>query len=242
MSVFQNQIAVVTGASSGIGKSIALGLAAQGANVYILGRNREKLEAVAKKAKKTTNFIKIYEVDITKDKDIQELKSVLQKEIGYLNILIHSAGVISLGDLESTPIEQLDFQYRTNVRAPYLLTQLFLPMLKLKHGQVAFLNSSVGLRSNANMGQYAATKHALKAIVDSLRQEVNEFGVRVLSVYPGRTASPMQEFIFKMEGRKYDEDALMQSSDVAEIVIGALKLSRSAEVTDIEIRPFKKNN
>jgi NADP-dependent 3-hydroxy acid dehydrogenase YdfG len=90
------------------------------------------------------------------------------------------------------------------------------------------------------VGQYAASKHALKAIADSLRDEVNTEGIRVLSVYPGRTASPLQAAVHQMEGRTYHPERLMQPEDVALAVINALGLPRSAEVTDIHIRPMAK--
>jgi len=115
-----------------------------------------------------------------------------------------------------------------------------LPMLKSHRGQIVFINSSAGLSARANVSQYAATKHALKAITDSLREEINAEGLRVLSVYPGRTATPMQAAVHKMEQRAYQPDRLMQPEDVAAVVINALSLPSSAEVTDIHIRPLIK--
>ncbi len=103
-----------------------------------------------------------------------------------------------------------------------------------------FINSSAGLRAGAGISQYAATKHALKAIADSLREEINAEGLRVLSVYPGRTATPMQASVHAMEGKAYHPERLMQPEDVAAVVINALKLPRSAEVTDISVRPLMK--
>jgi NADP-dependent 3-hydroxy acid dehydrogenase YdfG len=91
-----------------------------------------------------------------------------------------------------------------------------------------------------NVGQYASTKHALKAVADSLRAEVDAEGVRVLSVYPGRTATPMQASVHEREGMAYIPERLMQPEDVAGVVINALCLPRTAEVTDIHIRPFVK--
>jgi NADP-dependent 3-hydroxy acid dehydrogenase YdfG len=84
------------------------------------------------------------------------------------------------------------------------------------------------------------TKHALRAIADSLRGEVNPDGVRVLSVYLGRTASEMQERIHQMEGRPYRPELLLQPQDVASVILNALSLPRTAEVTDIHIRPMLK--
>jgi NADP-dependent 3-hydroxy acid dehydrogenase YdfG len=113
-------------------------------------------------------------------------------------------------------------------------------MLKSSRGQIVFINSSVGLVARANVGQYAATKHALKAVADSLREEVNTDGVRILSVFPGRTATPMQTAVHEMEGRPYQPEHFIQPEDIADVVINALVLPRTAEVTDINIRPLIK--
>jgi NADP-dependent 3-hydroxy acid dehydrogenase YdfG len=104
------------------------------------------------------------------------------------------------------------------------------------------MNSSAGLSARAGVAQYAATKHALKAIADSLREEINDDGVRVLSVFLGRTATPMQAAVHEMEGREYYPELLLQPEDVASVIINALSLPRSAEVTDIIVRPLAKLN
>jgi NADP-dependent 3-hydroxy acid dehydrogenase YdfG len=229
----------VTGASSGIGKAIAVALAAQGAVLCLVGRNPEALETVAKSAEPSAR-ISCYQADLMVDKDIETLTAGLQQDLRHLDLLIHSAGVYARGPIESAPVEQLDWQFRTNVRAPYALTQALLPMLRPRQGQIVFVNSSAGLRAGANVSQYAATKHALKAIADSLRAEVNAEGLRVLSVYPGRTATPMQALVHQMEARTYHPERLMQPEDVADAVLCALSMPRSAEVTDIHVRPLAK--
>jgi len=123
-----------------------------------------------------------------------------------------------------------------------MLTQQLLPLLAAAHGQVVFINSSVGLTAKRpEIGQYAATKHALRAIADCLREEVNSNGIRVLTVYLGRTATPMQEVLHRLEGVPYNPEALLQPEDVASVVVHALMLPRTAEVTDISIRPMRKS-
>ena len=109
-------------------------------------------------------------------------------------------------------------QYQTNVRAPFVLTQALLPMLKARRGQVVFVNSSSGIVAKPMSSQYDSTKHALKAIADSLRGEVNAHGVRVLSVYLGRTASEMQERIHRIEEKPYRPELLLQPEDVASVI------------------------
>jgi len=241
MAVFADHIAVITGASSGIGQAIALALAAQGAILCLVGRRVERLKAVAESVPATVGQVEYYRADLTQDQDIRELTARLERDFGTLDLLIHSAGVYALGKIEAAPVEDFDWQYRTNVRAPYMVTQALLPMLRSRHGQVVFINSTAGTRAPANVGQYAATKHALKAIADSLREEVNADGIRVLSVVLGRTATPMQAAIYEMEGKTYHPELLLQPEDVAAVVINALSLPRSAEVTDISLRPLIKS-
>jgi NADP-dependent 3-hydroxy acid dehydrogenase YdfG len=240
VTTLKDQVAIVTGAGSGIGKAIALSLATQGASLRLVGRDPEKLDTVASMVKGNRMDTKTYKVDLSLDEDIYQLAESIRTDSGNINILIHSAGAFSMGSIESASIEDFDRQYRVNVRAPYLLTKIILPMMKPHGGQIIFINSSAGLKARAGVGQYAATKHALRAIADSLREEVNADGIRVLSIYPGRTATPMQETVHKMEGKAYDPDHFMQPEDIAEVVINSLFLPRSAEVTDISIRPMKK--
>ena len=113
-------------------------------------------------------------------------------------------------------------------------------MLKNHPSQIVVVNSLVGLTAKGGSSQYSATKHALKALADSLRQEVNADGIHVLSVFLGRTATPMQVAIHDAEGIEYCPERLLEPDDVAAVVTNALGLPRTAEVTDIRILPLLK--
>jgi short-subunit dehydrogenase len=241
MSGLRGQVAVVTGASSGIGKAVALALAAQGATLCLVGRKRQSLQSVADAAKDKAPQTYCYQADLGVEGDVQELIANIKQDVDSVDILVHSAGAIWLGPLETATADQMDGQYRTNVRAPYALTQGLLSLIKSKKGQILFVNSSAGLNARANASQYAASKHALKAVADSLREEVNPAGVRVLSLFLGRTASPMQASVFAAEGKPYHPELLMQPEDVASMAIHALTLPRTAEVTEISMRPLLKS-
>jgi short-subunit dehydrogenase len=182
-----------------------------------------------------------YSADISSDSGQLELTRHLTSNIPSVDVLVQNAAVYIPGSIEDANLSDFDIQYRTNVRAPYALTKALLPVLKARQGQVVFINSSSGLVAKSNSAQYDLTKHALKAIADSLRGEVNAYGVRVLSVYLGRTASEMQERICQLEGRPYRPNLLLQPEDVASVILNALSLPRSAEVTDIQIRPMIKS-
>jgi short-subunit dehydrogenase len=234
------RVAVVTGASSGVGQAIARGLMAEGMSLRLVGRDRGRLDAIAASLQDPDGRPRCYMADLSRDEEIQELGERLLRDCSTLDVLVHSAGAISLGRMEDAPVAKFDHQYRVNVRAPYLLTQRLLALLRSSRGQVVFINSTAGLIAKAGVGQYAATKHALKAVADSVRDEVNDAGVRVLSVFLGRTATPMQAAVHGMEGRAYHPEDLVQPDDVAAVVMQALRLPRTAEVTEISIRPLKK--
>jgi NAD(P)-dependent dehydrogenase (short-subunit alcohol dehydrogenase family) len=234
------RVAVVTGASSGVGRAIALALSRQGVQLCLIGRNPITLSetvAACRQFSKVTSF----EIDLTVAENLKPLFLHLEMEAGRLDILVHSAGAIHQAPMERARIEDFDVQYATNVRAPYVLTQRLLPLLTATRGQIVFINSSVGLVARRpEVGQYSATKHALKAIADSLREEVNPKGIRVLTVYLGRTATPMQEALYRQEGRVFHPEALLQPEDVASVIVHTLDLPSTAEVTDISIRPMIK--
>jgi NAD(P)-dependent dehydrogenase (short-subunit alcohol dehydrogenase family) len=230
---------VVTGASSGIGRAITVAFAAAGATVYAVARRREELEATAQLAR--PDAVVPLHADLTREDAVLELARTLGARDGGMDVLVHSAGTWSYGGFDTAPVAELDRQYATNVRAPYLLTQALLPALRASAGQVVFVNSTAGLTARAGVAQYAATKHALKAMADALREEVNSEGIRVLTVYPGRTASPLQARIFQVEGRPYLPERLMQPEDVASAVLHAITLPRTAEITDLTVRQMLKS-
>jgi NADP-dependent 3-hydroxy acid dehydrogenase YdfG len=239
---FEGQTAVITGGGTGVGAAVAIALAGSGASIYLIGRRLNRLESVAAKARKLGAEAVCRSADISSGSALLELMDRIKTDLIHIDILVQNAAMYSAGSIEDADLSDFDKQYQTNVRAPYALTQALLPMLRKRHGQVVFINSSGAITAKPMTAQYDSTKHALKAIADSLRGEINRYGVRVLSVYLGRTASEMQERICQMEGRPYRPELLLQPDDVASVVVNALSLPRTAEVTDISIRPMIKSN
>jgi NADP-dependent 3-hydroxy acid dehydrogenase YdfG len=241
VGAIEGQTAVITGGGTGVGAALALALARARVGLHLIGRRLDRLQSVAAKVRGFGANATCYSADLATTSAQLELAQQLVRDLPHADILIHSAGVYAASPIEQASLADFDRQYQTNVRAPYVLTQSLLPMLKMRHGQVVFINSSSGNVAKPTSAQYDSTKHALKAIADSLRAEVNTYDVRVLSVYLGRTASEMQEKIHQMEGRPYRPKHLLQPEDVASVILNALCLPRSAEVTDIHIRPMKKS-
>jgi short-subunit dehydrogenase len=236
------RVAIVTGASSGVGRAIAIALSHQGVQLCLIGRDPVSLAETRATLEQHTN-VSSFEIDLRDEKKFPLLSSHLDARAQNLDFLIHCAGTIHQSTMEYARIEDFDRQYATNVRAPYLLTQHLMPWIKKASGQIVFINSSVGLTAKRpEIGQYAATKHALKAIADSLREEVNPSGIRVLTLYLGRTATPMQAKLCVQDKREYHPEKLLQPEDVASMVVHSLMLPRTAEVTEISLRPMIKEH
>lgn len=228
----KGQVALITGASGGIGSAIARALASEGVRLFLVGRDPERLNELA--------GAEVFRADLTDDAQLQATADRAREVFGGVDLLVHSIGLFRGGTMETSPIQDLDDQYRVNVRVPYLLTQALLPSLIERQGQVVFVNSGAGAHpAKGSWGAYSATKHALRAVADSLRDEVNRKGVRVLTVFPGRTATAMQEEVHRFEGRPYDPSRFIQPEDVAAPVVQALRLPKSAELTDLHIRPMR---
>jgi NADP-dependent 3-hydroxy acid dehydrogenase YdfG len=239
MSQLKDQIALVTGASGGIGCAIAQALADQAARLVLVGRDAQRLYALAERVRGRSPEVDVQVTDLGDDTKLRRLVARVLGTFGGIDILVHAAGLFAAGPVESAPVEDLDRLFRLNTRAPYLLTQLLLGSLRSRQGQVVFINSSAGGAPRAGIGAYAASKAALKALADSLRSEVNREGIRVLSVFPGRTATPMQQEVQRLAGKAYEPERLLQPADVAAAVVNALCLPRTAEVTDLNVRPMQ---
>lgn len=227
----QGRTAVVTGAGSGIGRAIALALAADGFAVCLVGRRRPALARVAR-AMNGAGWV--CTADVSTEAGRATIARLTRRG---LSVLVHSAGVYPNGsptrDRSWVALDAI------NVHAPVLLTQACLPQLRRQAGYVVFVNSTAGLRSGAGPLTYVAGKHALRCAADILRQDVNAHGIRVLSVFPGRTDTPMQRGVLASERRVAPRESLLRPEDIANMVLAALKLPPSAEVTDIVMRPSR---
>ena len=231
---FTGQAAIVTGASQGIGQAIADELCRRGARVLFVARTRDALEAAASAAGPNAAS---FACDLVQEDAVKALVADAEARFGRLDLLVHSAGVVFLAPMANATLDEFDLHYAVNLRAPYALTQAAIPLLKKTRGQVAFVNSSITRAPRiAGRGQYAATKFALKAIADSLRDEVNRDGIRVLSIYPGSTATPGQAALHANSGTAYTPERLLQPADVAQALCDALALPRTAETTDLYVR------
>ncbi len=223
---------LVTGAGSGIGAVVARRLLDRGDEVVLLARDAGRAREIAGAFPGSSTLVG----DLAQP---GRLSWALSKQSlpERIDSLVHVAGVVDLGAVADLPASLWEQQLAVNLVGPAELTRLVLPVLRVSRGRVIFVNSGAGLHAHAGWSAYAASKHGLKALADSLRAEEAEHGVRVTSIYPGRTATPMQERVHQQEGRDYAPERFITAESVATTILTALDLPDDAALTDLTIRP-----
>lgn len=229
----KNKVVVVTGATSGIGLSLSVLLAQEEMRLFLIGRSfaalKDKLSNVDRDFEAT--FI---ELDLENENEINDKLKVIKKE-NSIDCLIHCAGAISHELFESDKLKNLDRQYKVNLRSVYQITQFLLSSLKDSKGTILFLNSTAGLDAWENLSQYAATKHALRAMATSLRKELKGFCVKVTSLFCGSTDTPMQETVQMARNNIYDSKKFMNPEEVGKIIVSILKLPNEVMISELTV-------
>ena len=223
---------LITGAGSGIGEAIAKRLSDRGDELVLLARNAERGAELTARLPGSRALV----ADLA---DPSGLAAALEGQDlpSRLDSVLHIAGVVELGLVGELSAELWRTTMDVNLLAPAELTRLFLPALRAARGHVVFVNSGAGLSAHPQWSSYAASKHGLRALAESLRGEEKEHGVRVTSVFPGRVATPMQQKVHDQEGKEYDAADWIAPESVATTILTALDLPRDAEVTDLMVRP-----
>ncbi|ATQ30064.1 short-chain dehydrogenase [Rhodococcus ruber Chol-4] len=218
--------ALITGGSRGVGAAIARELAPSH-DLLLGGRRAESLRAICAELPQAAPW----PVDLLDHAAVAAACSGIDR----LDVLVHSAGLAELGTIADGGIAQWREMFEANVVAVVELTRLLLPALRAANGHVVLLNSGAGLNARAGWGAYAASKFALRAFADVLRQE--EPALRVTSVHPGRIDTDMQRAIVASEGRTYEPERFLKASTVALAVGQAVRTPVDAHPTEIVLRP-----
>lgn len=211
--------AVVTGATSGIGQQVALQLAERGWRVIAIGRDQEALAELGR----SSALITPRAADLLTD----DLAALLPARV---DALVHAAGISPDGGVERTDAEHWSRVFALNVTAGAQLVRYALPSLRRSRGTIVFVNSGAGTAARPRNTPYAASKHALRALANGLRGEEEAHGVRVSTVYPGPTDTPM----FTGD---VDRSDLIRPSSVAAAILTAITASEDVQLTDIHVRP-----
>ncbi|WP_026162422.1 SDR family oxidoreductase [Corynebacterium ulceribovis] len=220
-------VAVVTGATGGMGRDIVADLVADH-RVFALGRNEATLAQLRELANVTAIAADLTDLDTGFPPELTGLE---------VNVLIHAAAVASRSSVADADHGEWRRQLDLNVLVPALLTRHLLPGLRTRRGTVVFINSGAGLHGIGGNAVYATTKHALRGLADSLRQEVATDGVRVTTIYPGPTDTPMLEGLMAQAGTDYRPEWYIEPAEVTRAVRLAVDAGETTQLTDIAVRP-----
>lgn len=220
--------ALITGASGGIGSAIATELSATH-TLLLAGRSSDRLDAVARRLGATT-----FPLDLTSPDDIEASCEIVDQ----LDVLVHNAGAFIPGHVAESDVDDWRATFAVNVFGVVELTLALLPALRRARGLVVFINSGAGRKVSPGMASYSASKFAMRAFADSLRDD--EPDLRVTTIYPGRTATAMQRELVAFEGGQYDAANFLRPETVAAAVANAVATPRDGHVHEVVLRPGRR--
>ncbi len=239
----QGRVALVTGASSGIGEAAALALAAEGASVAVSGRRAERLEALVARIASAGGTALALPGDVTVEAVARGTVAKTVEAFGRIDILVNSAGMVQPGNVGEADIAEWRRVMDLNLFAILITCNAALPHMRAQGGgDIVNIASLAARKVNAAFNLYSTSKHALRAMNDGLRQEVGGEGIRVCLVLPGATATECAEAISDPQARDamrhhVGKEGVLMPEDVAETILLAVSLPRRANVSELAVRP-----
>ena len=223
---------VISGAGSGIGAVLADRLHDRGDELWLLARSDERAAELGARHPGARTLV----ADLADPRGLE--RALVAADLpARVDSLLHVAGVVDLEPVAEVDLCRWQQQLDVNLTAPMLLTRALLPALRAARGTVVFVNSGSGLSANPTWAGYAASKFGLRALADALRGEELGNRVRVTTVYPGRTATPMQAKVHAQEGKEYDAARWSDAGTVASSILHVLDLPADSTIPDVTVRP-----
>jgi NADP-dependent 3-hydroxy acid dehydrogenase YdfG len=235
MTTPDRPVAVVTGATRGIGRAVVGDLAGTH-HVVVGGRTAESVNAVVTDLPSGEGFVADL-ADCRPGGSLERALADLVPRLHRVDLLVHSAGVLRRGSIVDVPMSEWELSLRVNLVAVAGITRALLPALQNAHGLVVVLNSGSGLSATATMGPYSASKFALRAFTDALRDEERGNGVRVTSIHPGRVDTDMQHEMIDFERTQYRAEEYLRVESVISAVRFALSATPEASIDTLTVRP-----
>jgi 3-oxoacyl-[acyl-carrier protein] reductase len=235
METLNHKTALITGAGKGLGKAIALALAAEGVNLALLARTSSDLEKVSDQAKQINPAIKVVfaTADVANIEEVNAACAKITAEIGKIDILVNNAGIAKFGKFLDLEVSEWENMIKTNLFGPYYFIKQILPqMLERKSGDIVNISSSAGLKGAALTSAYSASKFGLIGLSESLMQEARKSNIRVFTLTPSTIATDLA-----IENKLTDgnPDSTLQPEDFADLLIAHLKLPARALVKDVSL-------
>ncbi|WP_214348528.1 SDR family oxidoreductase [Pseudomonas congelans] len=239
MSNIQGKVVLITGASSGIGEAAARLIAAKGAQVVLGARRIERLETLAADIEAQGGSARFRALDVTDALDMQAFADFAKHEFGKIDVIINNAGVMPLSPLAALKIAEWDQMLDVNVRGVLHGIAAVLPSMQAQgHGQIINISSIGGLAVSPTAAVYCATKFAVRAISDGLRQETDK--IRVTVVCPGVVESELADSISDETARdamKAFRKVALEPDAIARALVYAIEQPDGVDVSEIVVRP-----
>lgn len=228
-----SKTAIITGASSGIGKAIAIRLANEGINVCLAARSSEKLVQLAAKINgREEGKAYVYQTNVTSHKEVEQMVERVKKEIGFIDIYINNAGVMKNTTIRSGEVQDWEKMIDVNVKGVLYGINAILPdMIEEKRGHIVNISSVSGFEVTRNSTVYSATKFAVRAISQGLEKELAHTGVRVTNISPGMVDTPLTNRTESINRKP------LKASDIAQAVSYAINQPQFVNVNEITVRP-----
>ncbi|MCU1605925.1 MAG: L-allo-threonine dehydrogenase, NAD(P)-binding [Modestobacter sp.] len=239
----QGRVALVTGASSGIGEATATALAAAGAAVAIGARRKDRLDALAARLRDSGARVLQLDLDVTDEQACRAAVDRTRSELGGLDVLVNNAGVMLLGTIVGADTEDWRRMLHTNVLGLMYMTHAAIEgMVEQGSGDVVNISSVAGRQARKGAGVYNASKWAVNAFSESLRQEVTGRGVRIGLVEPGAVATELSSHITQPEAKQASQDMAagmrtLQAEDIARAVLYMVSQPPHVAVNEMLVRP-----
>ncbi len=227
------KVAIVTGASRGIGRAISLALAAEGATVVLAARSMDKLSRAAEQVAAAGGKAQIAPTELTEEDSIKNLVRVTSEKLGRLDILVNCAGVTHSAQLQKTATADWQRCMWVNARAPFILCREALPMLKrAPKAYIINIASVVGVKGYPLQSAYTSSKHALRGMTISLAEELRGTNVRVHLLCPGGVDTEMVQNVRPDINKK----ELIGPGEIAELVLYLVTHEGNAVLDELHIR------
>jgi len=221
---FKDKVVIVTGASSGIGKSCAYKLSQEGAKVVLVARNKVELDKVYDLCRESVGSSLIRLTDISNIKDVVAMVKEVVAYFGRIDILINNAGLGSRGLAVSTPIEALEKMMKTNFYgAVYCLREVYPYMKNQGGGIIVNISSMAGIKAMPSQAFYSATKFALRGFSEAFSIEAEKDNIRVVLVSPGKTGTNFSDNLFYHQGKRNSGFGSMSPDLAAKKILTAIK-------------------